>query len=265
MRITEATIMIRRFIPISSSDIGSGDTMSRLGIIGGLGPMATAYFMQLVIQMTQADVDQDHIEMIIYNCPSIPDRTRYILGKSDLNPLIPMIETGKALAAAGVGTIAIPCITAHYFHDELEKEIGVPIIHGILETADYLHGRGYRRVGVMATDGTVESGLFTREFGKKGMECLYPSFEGQVCVMELIYDDVKAGKPADMDKFRRVADELFAAGAEVILLGCTELSLIKRDQPVGAGFLDVMEVLAKCSVERYGILKREYQELITGK
>ena len=71
--------------------------MSRLGIIGGLGPMATAYFMQLVIQMTQADVDQDHIEMIVYNCPSIPDRTRYILGKSDLNPLIPMIEIGKAL------------------------------------------------------------------------------------------------------------------------------------------------------------------------
>lgn len=237
--------------------------MSRLGIIGGLGPMATAYFMQLVIQMTQAKVDQEHIEMIIYNCPSIPDRTRYILGKSDENPVIPMIEIGKSLAEAGVDQIAIPCITAHFFHDELEKAIGVPVIHGIAKTAEYLYDRKIRKVGVMATDGTVESGLFSMEFEKRQMECFYPTPSGQAAVMEFIYDDVKAGKAVDLAKFKKVAEELFSAGAEVILLGCTELSLIKRDMSVGAGFLDVMEVLAKCSVEKYGVLKPEYKELIT--
>lgn len=237
--------------------------MNRLGIIGGLGPMATAYFMQLVIQMTQAQTDQEHIEMIIYNCPSIPDRTRYIIGESDENPVEPMIAIGKKLVEAGAGTIAIPCITAHYFHDEMEHAIGVPILHGIAETAEYLVQRGCTRVGVMATDGTVKSGLFSKEFEKKGITCDYPSAEGQAAVMELIYQDVKAGKPVDMDKFRSVARELFDRGAEVILLGCTELSLIKRDNRLGEGFLDVMEVLAKCSVERYGILKPEYTELIT--
>lgn len=237
--------------------------MNRLGIIGGLGPMATAYFMQLVIQMTQAQTDQEHIEMIIYNCPSIPDRTRYIIGESDENPVEPMIAIGKKLVEAGAGTIAIPCITAHYFHDEMEHAIGVPILHGIAETAEYLVQRGCTRVGVMATDGTVKSGLFTKEFEKKGITCEYPSAEGQAAVMELIYQDVKAGKPVNMDKFRSVARELFDRGAEVILLGCTELSLIKRDNCLGEGFLDVMEVLARCSVERYGILKPEYTELIT--
>lgn len=235
----------------------------KLGVIGGLGPMATAYFMQLVIEMTQADTDQEHIEMLVYNCPSIPDRTSYILGESDQNPVIPMIGIGKKLVEAGADTIAIPCITAHYFHDEMERAIGVPILHGIAETAAYLKKRGYGRVGIMATDGTVKSGLFTAEFAKTGISCCYPSPEGQAAVMELIYQDVKAGRPVNMEKFRYVAQELRDGGAEVILLGCTELSLIKRDYSLGAGFLDVMEVLACCSVERFHKLKPEYRELIT--
>lgn len=235
----------------------------KLGIIGGLGPMATAYFMQLVIEMTQAATDQEHIEMIIYNCPSVPDRTSFILGESDRNPVLPMIDIGRKLVEAGVDTIAIPCITAHYFHAEMEHAIGIPILHGIAETASYLAERGYRRVGIMATDGTVRSGLFTAEFEKQGLSCCYPSTEGQAAVMELIYQDVKAGKPADMVKFRKVAQELRDMDAEVILLGCTELSLIKRDNCLGAGFLDVMEVLARCSAASFHKLKPEYRELIT--
>lgn len=237
--------------------------MNRLGIIGGLGPMATAYFMELVTKMTKADTDQEHIDMIIYSRPSTPDRTRYILGESSESPLPAMIEVGKALTAQQATTIAIPCITAHYFHDELEEAIRVPIIHGIAETVQYLSDRGITKAGIMATDGTVRTGLFTRELQKKNMTAVYPGERGQSFVMDLIYRDVKAGKPADMDKFREVADELHRKGAEVILLGCTELSVIKRDYPLDPGFLDVMEVLAKCSVEACGVLKEEYRELIT--
>ena len=93
-----------------------------LGIIGGLGPMATAYFMELLINMTDAKCDQDHLEMIIYNCPSIPDRTAYILGKSNANPVVPIIKIGKKLKEQNVDCISIPCITAHYFHDEIEEK-----------------------------------------------------------------------------------------------------------------------------------------------
>ena len=97
----------------------------RLGIIGGLGPMATAYFMELLINMTDAKCDQDHLEMIIYNCPSIPDRTAYILGKSNANPVVPIIKIGKKLKEQNVDCISIPCITAHYFHDEIEEKTGL--------------------------------------------------------------------------------------------------------------------------------------------
>ena len=83
--------------------------------------MATAYFMQLIIKMTDANLDQDHLEMIIYNCPTIPDRTEFILGKSKASPLPRMIEVGKKLKEQNADYIAIPCITAHYFHKELEE------------------------------------------------------------------------------------------------------------------------------------------------
>lgn len=238
--------------------------MKKLGIIGGLGPMATAYFMQLVIEMTKAETDQQHIEMLVHNCPSIPDRTQYILGQSKDNPVPAILDIGNEMTAAGVDYIAIPCITAHCFHKELQNNISVPVINAIAETTDYLEARGIRKVGVMATDGTVQTGLFTTQMQERGMECIYPSKENQRLVMDIIYNNVKAGKPIEMDKFRYVSRKLFADNAKVILLGCTELSMAKRDEKLGAGFLDVMEVLAKCSVERCGALKEDYQELITG-
>ncbi len=238
--------------------------MKKLGILGGLGPMATAYFLQLIIQMTQAETDQEHIESIIYNCPSIPDRTQFILGKSTCSPLPSMIEIIQKLAEQGVDICAIPCITAHYFHKELTAAVSVPVIHGIEETAVYLKQRNIQKAGIMATDGTVQTMLFSQEFEKKGVKCIYPSPLCQSYIMELIYKNIKAGLPIEIDKFHMVSKELYALGAEVILLGCTELSMIKKEFPVGPGCLDVMDVLAKCCVEMCGAHpKPKYNELIT--
>lgn len=237
--------------------------MNRLGIIGGLGPMATAYFLQLLIDMTQAETDQEHIDMVIYNTPSIPDRTAYILGKSSDSPLPKMLEIGKKLENEGVSCIAIPCMTAHYFHANLVEQLNTPVIHGIEETAAYLKERNYEAVGVMATDGTVKSGLFSDSLSKYGIKTIYPSEDGQQYVMDIIYGDVKAGRDIEMDKFKKVNTELRSHGAQVIVLGCTELSMVKRDYPLGAGYLDVMDVLARACVKRCGILKESYEELIT--
>lgn len=238
--------------------------MKKLGVIGGLGPMATAFFMQMVIEMTDAKTDQEHIEMLIHNCPWIPDRTSYILGKSKENPYVPMAEIGTNLVKNGAEVIAIPCVTANYFFDALAKEIGVPVIHSIQESVSYLKQRDVKKVGVMATDGTIQSGLFDMALHEAGIAETVPSPKMQQYVMDLIYEDVKAGRPIEMDKFDAVSEELRANGAEVILLGCTELSMIRRDEKIGAGYLDVMQVLAKCSVERCAVLKKEYQEIITG-
>ena len=116
--------------------------MKILGVIGGLGPMATVYFLQLLTQMSEAQTDQEHMEILIHSKPRIPDRTRYILGQSKESPLPGMIQVGRQLAEQGAEILAIPCITAHYFHRQLEEGIGIPVINAIEETADYLKKQG---------------------------------------------------------------------------------------------------------------------------
>lgn len=235
-----------------------------LGVIGGLGPIATAHFMELVIEMTDAHTDQEHLNMIIYNFPSIPDRTSYILDNTKQNPLPDIVNIGKALSEQMADFIAIPCITAHYFGDALQSEIPVPVIHIVKETVAYLKEKGIKKVGIMATDGTVSAELFQNELQKSSMEAIIPSRERQADVMSLIYDCVKAGSPVDMQKFNDVKEELQKNGAETIILGCTELSLIKRDYPIGKGFIDAMEVLAlKSVINCGGNIKEAYKNLIT--
>ncbi len=238
--------------------------MKKVGIIGGLGPMATAYFLQLITEMTDASKGQEHIELLIHSKPQTPDRTGYIVGKSEENPLLALTEVGKELVQYGVDFIAIPCITAHYFQKELEKQVGCSIIHAIEETAKYLKSEHIMKIGLMATDGTIESKLFQTVMAQYEIKCFVPNKDNQVHVMYLIYENVKAGKKPEMELFYQVSDALFQAGAQVVLLGCTELSLIKRDNRLEHGFLDVLEVLAKqVVVLSEAKLKSEYIHLIT--
>ena len=235
-----------------------------LGVIGGLGPIATAHFMELVVNMTEADRDQDNLEMIIYNFPSIPDRTGYILGSNLKSPLPGLLSVGRALSRQEVACIAIPCVTAHYFYKELSASISTPILNGVEETAQLLKESGVERVGIMATDGTVLSGLFSDALERRGIRPIVPSRERQQDVMHLIYRNIKAGLAPEMDRFHAVRQELREKGAEVIILGCTELSMIKRDREIGPGFLDAMEVLAKQAVLRCGKqVKAQFENLIT--
>ena len=240
------------------------DNRTILGVIGGLGPIATAHFMELVINMTDVCTDQEHLPMIVYNMPFVPDRTAYILDHSRENPLPKMLEVGCALEAQGADCIAVPCVTAHYFMDALESGLHTPVINGVRETVAHLKEKGITKVGIMATDGTVRSGIFHRELERQGLMPIAPRVDAQADVMHLIFENVKAGKPAEMDRFFAAAEDLRQQGAQVIILGCTELSLIKRDHPIGAGFVDAMEVLARQSVLACGKpLKKEYDCLIT--
>ena len=238
--------------------------MNRLGIIGGLGPMATATFLKRIIQMTDAARDQEHIDCLIAHCPSIPDRTRFLLDPTAPDPAAPMVEAGRMLAEMGAAAIAIPCVTAHGFHSRLSEAIPVPIYNGVDLAAGYLADRGIRRVGVMATDGTVGTGILEKGLVRRGIETVYPDAEGQRGVMDLIYRDVKAGLPADRELFRRVSGGLFHRGAELVLLGCTELSVAAEDWLPPGRYLDILDVLAGRCVEDFGKLKPAYRELIKG-
>lgn len=237
--------------------------MRKLGIIGGLGPMATTYFLYLLTQMSRAENDQEHMEILMHSKPSIPDRTRYILGLSPDNPAVEMAEIGRELKGMGAELLAIPCITAHYFHEELERDIGLKVLHAIEETAEYLKQVGVDKVGILATDGTVRSGLFEKTLHRYGITAVNPGEGSQRLIMDLIYRQIKSGEKGNPDEFIRVGEELFAAGAQVNLLGCTELSLLKRDYVLPAGYLDVLDVLAKCAVQECGRFDTRFRNLIT--
>lgn len=228
-----------------------------LGVIGGLGPMATAYFMELLTQMTDAKCDQEHLDIITYSKPSIPDRTAYIIGNSMDSPVPPMIEAGLKLKSIGADAIAIPCITAHCFHEELESGIGLPVIHAMKETAKYLKETNVTKVGLMATDGTVQSKIFQNSLEAEGIEVITPL--KQKLVMKIIYDEVKSNKPVNMEEFNEVIYDLFGRGAKRVLLGCTELSVAKKDFTVDSRILDVLEVLSRSVLVHAGKLNPEYE------
>ena len=244
--------------------MADGIRNKRLGVIGGLGPMATAYFLERIVDMTDAGSDQEHLDMLIYHLPSIPDRTRYILDRSQASPVLPMIRIGQTLAAQQVCCIAIPCITAHYFHDELTQTIGCPILHAIRETAACLSDARVACAGILATDGTLAGNLFQDALAERGIRSVTPTRQGQSLVMDLIYRDIKAGLPPRMDRFTAVSETLRSQGAEVVLLGCTELSLLKRGRDIGHGFLDVLDILACSALAACGVPRKPFcHNLIT--
>ncbi|MBR5308391.1 MAG: amino acid racemase [Clostridia bacterium] len=223
-----------------------------LGILGGLGPMATVYFYEMIISHTKAERDQDHIDIVINSRATTPDRTAYIMGKSSDNPLRIMVEDSKRLKEYGVTLLAIPCNTAHYFYDMLTDAIDIPFLNIMEETASYLDSKGIKKAGVLATEGTVSSRTYHRYLESHGIECVVPDEENQKIVTDIIYGDIKTGKRVDMEKFMRAAQSLFDKGAEKIILGCTELSLIKKNEGLDARFVDSLEVLAKRAIEACG-------------
>ncbi len=237
--------------------------MKTLGVIGGLGPMATAYFMELVTKMTKAGCDQEHLQMIVYSQPTIPDRTAYILKKNPNSPVPEMVRLAKLLEQQKVDAIAIPCVTAHYFWKDVSEQVDTLVLNAIVGTAEHLKENGVTKVGIMATDGTIATGLLQQTLENAGMEVLLPDPVSQQGVMNLIYRDIKANRPPDMDLFRAISSKLHEEGAEAIILGCTELSLIKKAYDIGPGFIDALEVLARLAVLACGELVDDYRCLIS--
>lgn len=233
----------------------------KLGVIGGMGPLATALFMELVIEMTEASADCEHIPMDIVNIPGIPDRTDYILGRSQQSPIEEIKRIKAELEDRGAAVLAMPCNTAFCFYEELVKE-GLPIIHAIKETALCLKEAGVDKAGILATDGTVKTGLFQDGLAVYGIETVIPDEKHQSMVMSMIYEDVKAGRPISQEIMSAVEKHLKMQGAKVLVLGCTELSVAKRSGIAGDGYLDTLEVMARKAVLECGVLKKRYEKLL---
>lgn len=223
-----------------------------LGVLGGLGPMATAYFYEMITQHTKAEKDQDHIDMVISSRSTTPDRTAFIVGESEENPLMYMIDDAQRLERFGADILVIPCNTAHYFYDELQKNVNIPIINIVDETVKHCIKIGSKKVGILATSGTIGTRTYQRVCDKLGLAYEVPDEDGQAKIMSLIYDNIKSGERADMDSFMSVVDSLVKNGCDRIILGCTELSLVKKNENLdGALFVDSLEALAFRTINEY--------------
>ncbi len=223
-----------------------------LGILGGLGPMATVYFYELLTSHTEAACDQDHIDIIINSHATTPDRSAFITGRSDEDPLAVMVDDIHRMKTYGADLVAIPCNTAHYFYDKLKASTDLPILNIMEETAACLSSLGVKRAGILATDGTVYSGTYDRFLSAHGIDCIRPTADDQKSIMRIIYDEIKNGKTPDVDAFLAVSDRLLRAGADALILGCTELSLIKKQYALPRHYIDSLDVLAASTIEACG-------------
>lgn len=226
-----------------------------LGILGGLGPLATVYFMDLIVKMTQAKKDQDHISMIVLNHAAIPDRTEFILDNTKPNPLPMMVDDAKKLQAAGADYIVMPCNTAHFFYEQIQKNIDIPMLNIIEETVRYAteHNNNIKKLGILATKGTVSAGAYQNMCEKYGIDWAVPSLNDEQSLMNIIYNQVKAGKTVNIDEFLRIVENMKADGCDAVVLGCTELSVINKDfQLKRNDIIDSLEVLAVRSISLCG-------------
>ena len=196
-----------------------------IGIIGGMGPAATADLFTKIIANTAASCDQEHLHVIIDSNTNIPDRTAALLdGGAD--PTAELTLSARRLESAGAQLLVMPCNTAHGFYDAVCAAVDIPVLHMIRLTAQTLQREGVRKAGLLATDGTVRTGIYARCFEGSGIELIKPSPEAQAAVMGIIYDGVKAGRHSfDTAGFRAAAQELLDRGAQTLILGCTELPL----------------------------------------
>lgn len=219
-----------------------------IGIVGGMGPAATCDLMRKIIGLSPVEKDQDHARILIDCNSAVPDRTAAILRGGE-SPVPTLVSMGCRLADMGADVLLIPCNTSHYFYDEICAGVPVPVLHMLRETAAQLQRQGIRRAGVLATDGTIETGIYRRALEEFGIECLQPAGEQQQAVMSVIYDGIKSGRrQLDTAAFRRAIDGLFARGAQTMVLGCTELPLAMELYGVECPHIDPATELAKAAI-----------------
>ncbi|PAV31513.1 aspartate racemase [Virgibacillus profundi] len=231
----------------------------KLGVLGGMGPMATSLFFEKVIENTAAKKDQDHIDMIILNHSTIPDRTEAILEQKENAFLKAVKKDFQILEYAGVSNIAIPCNTSHYFIKEMQEMTDVNIINMIDETVKYIHDKygGNAKVGILATDGTINSEIYQNGCSEYNLKPVIPMGLEQEQVMNNIYN-FKEDKPVNITEVETIIDNLInEEDCSCVILGCTELSCLELNEEVSLHCVDAMQALVDQSILLSGKLVKD--------
>ncbi len=230
-----------------------------IGILGGMGPLATADLYRKIIEHTRADRDNEHIRVYIDGNAAIPDRTAAILHGGE-DPVPEMLSALRHLEACGADCIIMPCNTAHYFLPRLREQTALPILDMQRITAAVCRERfPGKTAAILATDGTVQSGLYDRALDAEGVRWMHPGEYEQKTLMYLIYDVVKASRPMEPEKERwdAILDTLRGQGADLFILGCTELPVLAGALPSEGPFLDPTDELAKAAIRFCGYEVKE--------
>lgn len=229
----------------------------KLGVIGGMGPQATLQFCQRIIDLTAAHSDQEHLPMLILNDTEMPDRTAALLSGDPAPVTARLLANARVLESWGATAIAITCNTAHAFLPAIEKELPVPVVNMVTETAAAVEALGCKRVGILGTDGTLRTGIYHRALEERGIRAVSPPPGAQEQVMDIIYGEIKKGLPGSEEKFAAADRALRELGCERIVLACTEMSTYKDWHGLDGFYVDAMDVLARRCVERCGYPLRD--------
>ena len=226
--------------------------MKTIGIIGGMGPMATVDLMQKIIEATDAREDQEHIHILVDNNTAIPDRTAAILGQGP-SPVPELLKSAERLTDQGADFLIMGCNTAHFFLPLMLPALRIPAISMIDATAEYCRQQGCRQVGLLASAGTCHAGIYQRALERVGIRVIQPSEPQEIAIHDMIYHGVKAGcRDYDTADVQQALAEMSTAGAEAFILGCTEVPVAVAMYQLQGCFIDATQVLAEKAVATAG-------------
>lgn len=222
-----------------------------VGIIGGMGPDAAAAFFQHLIQATPANRDQEHIPTLMISDPTIPDRTEYLCGRGE-SPLPKLLQIGRQLEELGAELVAIPCNTAHVFWRQIAESLSVPVLNIVDEAVRHLDNLGTaRKIGILSTKGTIAARLYEEPLRSADYVPILPDSRLLEDVQDLI-EAIKAryrDRGELSDRLEHLITELKERGAEGVILGCTELGLVKKSGAEEEVF-DSLRILASATAEQ---------------
>ena len=224
-----------------------------VGILGGMGPDATHYFYQKLTAMTSAEKDQEHLPVLMYSNPKLPDRATAVLSGRKKELIEGLQYSVSKLEKAGADFIVIPCNTAHYFVQDMQSVLSIPILNMIDLTAAHIAREGtIKRVGLLGTTATVKWKLYDDALKPFGVELICPNDFDQNIVMFVI-DEVKAGRcnPELKEKLDPLIESFRKQGVQKVILGCTELPMVFESMGFDY-FIDPMDILAEATIEKAG-------------
>jgi aspartate racemase len=221
-----------------------------VGILGGMGPLATADFYQKIITETRAEFDQEHLPVIIHAVPQIPDRSEYLI-RGGASPAPAMILGARNLEHMGAELLVIPCNTAHYWHKEISDSVGIPVLHVVEATLQEIKNTAItpRMVGLLGTLGTLKGGLYQKHLQELDIEWIHPT---ETEMLGLVTNGINAVKAGNLSRgtslLTEAADSLVERGASAVVLACTEIPMALRNYK-SVPYFDTSLILAKATIQ----------------